>query len=195
MNPQLISDQELVKQYISGQNQPLSELLQRHKQRVFTSIYMLVKNRELAEDLFQDTFVKVIKTLRSGRYNEEGKFLPWVLRIAHNLTIDYFRKENRAPFINMPEEFDLFEILKIHDENAETRMIKKESHDKLRRLIDRLPREQKEVLVMRHYQDLSFKEISEITEVSINTALGRMRYALNNLRKLFEESGEPVPVK
>ncbi|MFT6850360.1 MAG: RNA polymerase sigma factor (sigma-70 family), partial [Sphingobacteriales bacterium] len=109
MNPQLISDQELVKQYISGQNQPLSELLQRHKQRVFTSIYMLVKNRELAEDLFQDTFVKVIKTLRSGRYNEEGKFLPWVLRIAHNLTIDYFRKENRAPFINMPEEFDLFE--------------------------------------------------------------------------------------
>lgn len=195
MNPQLISDQELVKQYISGQNQPLSELLQRHKQRVFTSIYMLVKNRELAEDLFQDTFVKVIKTLRSGRYNEEGKFLPWVLRIAHNLTIDYFRKENRAPFINMPEEFDLFEILKIHDENAETRMIKNESHDKLRRLIDRLPREQKEVLVMRHYQDLSFKEISEITEVSINTALGRMRYALNNLRKLFEESGEPVPVK
>ncbi|MFT7333419.1 MAG: RNA polymerase sigma factor (sigma-70 family) [Sphingobacteriales bacterium] len=195
MNPQLISDQELVKQYISGQNQPLSELLQRHKQRVFTSIYMLVKNRELAEDLFQDTFVKVIKTLRSGRYNEEGKFLPWVLRIAHNLTIDYFRKENRAPFINMPEEFDLFEILKIHDENAETRMIKNESHDKLRRLIDRLPREQKEVLVMRHYQDLSFKEISEITEVSINTALGRMRYALNNLRKLFEESGEVVPVK
>ncbi|EOR95574.1 RNA polymerase sigma-70 factor, ECF subfamily [Arcticibacter svalbardensis MN12-7] len=147
---------------------------------------MLVKDQYLAEDIFQDTFIKVINTLKTGKYNEEGKFLPWVLRIAHNLVIDYFRKEKRTPVITNGDGFDIFDVLGFYDESIEDQMVREQTHQDLRKMIQLLPSEQKEVLIMRHYGDMSFKEIADITNVSINTALGRMRYALNNLRKMFE---------
>ena len=179
------SDQDLVHQYILGHESSLEELIRRHKTKIYTSIYLLVKDSYLAEDIFQDTFIKVINTLKAGKYNEEGKFLPWVIRIAHNLVIDHFRKEKRTPVVTTVEGFDIFEVLKFYDESTEDKMIREQTHRDLRELIHLLPAEQKEVLIMRHYGELSFKEISEITDVSINTALGRMRYALNNLRKMM----------
>nr|WP_294897063.1 sigma-70 family RNA polymerase sigma factor [uncultured Pedobacter sp.] len=179
------TDQELVHLYIKGNESALSELIIRHKSRIYTSIYLLVKDEYLAEDIFQDTFIKVIKTLKAGKYNEEGKFLPWVLRIGHNLVIDHFRKEKRNPTITNADGFDIFDVLGIHDESIEEKMVKQQTHDDLKKLIHYLPSEQKEVLIMRHYGDLSFKEIADLTSVSINTALGRMRYALNNLRKMM----------
>lgn len=179
------TDQELVHSYINGNEAALSELVTRHKSRIYTSIYLLVKDQFLAEDIFQDTFIKVIKTLKAGKYNEEGKFLPWVLRIGHNLVIDHFRREKRNPTITNSDGFDIFDVLGIHDESMEEKMIKEQTHNDLKKLIHYLPAEQKEVLIMRHYGDLSFKEIADLTSVSINTALGRMRYALNNLRKLM----------
>lgn len=180
------SDQDLVNLYISGNEAGLEELIRRHKSKIYTSIYLLVKDSYLAEDIFQDTFIKVINTLKTGKYNEEGKFLPWVTRIAHNLVIDHFRKDKRAPVIASTEGFDIFEVLKFYDESAEDQMIREQSHRDLKKMIHLLPSEQKEVLIMRHYGDLSFKEIADVTNVSINTALGRMRYALNNLRKMME---------
>lgn len=179
------TDQELVHSYIKGNEVALSELVIRHKSRIYTSIYLLVKDQFLAEDIFQDTFIKVIKTLKAGKYNEEGKFLPWVLRIGHNLVIDHFRREKRNPTITNSDGFDIFDVLGIRDESIEEKMIKQQTHDDLKKLIHYLPSEQKEVLIMRHYGDLSFKEIADLTNVSINTALGRMRYALNNLRKMM----------
>ena len=179
------TDQELVHLYIKGNESALSELIARHKSRIYTSIYLLVKDEFLAEDIFQDTFIKVIRTLKAGKYNEEGKFLPWVLRIGHNLVIDHFRKEKRNPTITNSDGFDIFDVLGIHDESIEEKMVKQQTHDDLKKLIHYLPSEQKEVLIMRHYGDLSFKEIADLTNVSINTALGRMRYALNNLRKMM----------
>lgn len=179
------SDQDLVHQYIHGHEPSLEELIRRHKSKIYTSIYLLVKDSYLAEDIFQDTFIKVINTLKAGKYNEEGKFLPWIIRIAHNLVIDHFRKEKRTPVVTNVEGFDIFEVLKSYDESTEDRMVREQTHQDLRELIHLLPSEQKEVLIMRHYGELSFKEISEITDVSINTALGRMRYALNNLRKMI----------
>jgi RNA polymerase sigma-70 factor (ECF subfamily) len=145
-----------------------------------------VKDQYLAEDIFQDTFIKVINTLRSGRYNEEGKFLPWVLRIAHNLVIDHFRKEKRTPVITSADGTDILSLLQVNEESAEDRLLREQTHADLRAMIHLLPDEQKEVLIMRHYADLSFKEIADLTEVSINTALGRMRYALSNLRKMMK---------
>ncbi|WP_040299244.1 RNA polymerase sigma factor [Arcticibacter svalbardensis] len=180
------SDQELIHLYIEGQETGLEELVSRHKSKIYTSIYMLVKDQYLAEDIFQDTFIKVINTLKTGKYNEEGKFLPWVLRIAHNLVIDYFRKEKRTPVITNGDGFDIFDVLGFYDESIEDQMVREQTHQDLRKMIQLLPSEQKEVLIMRHYGDMSFKEIADITNVSINTALGRMRYALNNLRKMFE---------
>ncbi|WP_276362866.1 sigma-70 family RNA polymerase sigma factor [Daejeonella sp. H1SJ63] len=185
INIQTVSDQDLVHQYIQGHEQSLEELIRRHKSKIYTSIYLLVKDSYLAEDIFQDVFIKVINTLRAGRYNEEGKFLPWVIRIAHNMVIDHFRKEKRTPLVTTTEGFDIFEVLKFYDESAEDRLIRDQTHRDLRELIHHLPSEQKEVLIMRHYGDLSFKEIADITDVSINTALGRMRYALSNLRKMM----------
>jgi len=185
INIQSISDQELVNQYINGHESSLEELIRRHKSKIYTSIYLLVKDSYLAEDIFQDTFIKVINTLKAGRYNEEGKFLPWVIRIAHNLVIDHFRKVKRAPVVTTVEGFDIFEVIKFYDESTEDKIIREQTYQDLRGLIHHLPAEQKEVLIMRHYGDLSFKEISDITGVSINTALGRMRYALNNLRKMM----------
>ncbi|MDF3078136.1 MAG: sigma-70 family polymerase sigma factor [Sphingobacteriaceae bacterium] len=186
MKLQAKTDQELVHQYISGQEEGLEELITRHKSKIYTSIYLLVKDSYLAEDIFQDTFIKVINTLKAGKYNEEGKFLPWVIRIAHNLVIDHFRKEKRTPVVTNVEGFDIFEVLKFYDESMEDRMVREQTHKDLKAMIQLLPSEQKEVLIMRHYGDLSFKEIADITNVSINTALGRMRYALNNLRKMMQ---------
>jgi RNA polymerase sigma factor (sigma-70 family) len=187
MNRKLISDQDLVNLYVSGQESALEELVGRHKSKIYTSIYLLVKDSYLAEDIFQDTFIKVINTLKAGKYNEEGKFLPWVLRIAHNLVIDHFRKEKRTPIVTNTDGFDIFEVLGFVEESIEDKMLREQGHNELRRLIQLLPEEQKEVLIMRHYGDLSFKEIADLTNVSINTALGRMRYALNNLRKMMNQ--------
>lgn len=186
MNLQSYNDQELVKLYITGNENGLQELLRRYKSKIYTSIYLMVKDQYLAEDIFQDAFIKVINTLRSGRYNEEGKFLPWVMRIAHNLVIDYFRKEKRTPVITSTDGTDVFNMLQFYDESTEDKMLREQSHKDLKAMIQLLPDDQKEVLLMRHYGDLSFKEIAELTEVSINTALGRMRYALSNLRKMLK---------
>lgn len=190
---QFIDDHELVTLYTNGNESALETLIHRHKRRLFTYIFMIVKNRELAEDIFQDTFLKVVGTLKKGHYNEEGKFLPWVQRIAHNLIIDHFRKDNRMPTISGGtnedgEEYSIFDIIKMREGNTEDKIVKKQVHKDLRQLVNMLPMEQKEVLMMRHYFDMSFKEISEQTNVSINTALGRMRYALINLRKLAKEN-------
>ncbi len=187
MKLQAKTDQELIDLYVAGHDTGLEELLRRHKSRIYTSIYLLVKDSYLAEDIFQDTFIKVINTLQAGKYNEEGKFLPWVLRIAHNLVIDYFRKDKRTPVVTNGDGFDIFDVLHFYDESAEDKMVREQTHKDLRAMIHLLPSDQKEVLIMRHYGDLSFKEIAEITNVSINTALGRMRYALSNLRKMMQE--------
>ena len=186
MKLQQFSDQDLVKLYLSGDDSVIAELVRRHKSKIFTSIYLLVKDQYLAEDIFQDAFIKVINTLRSGRYNEEGKFLPWVMRIAHNLVIDYFRKEKRTPVITSADGTDVLNLIQILEESTEERMLREQTHVDLRTMIQLLPDDQKEVLIMRHYADLSFKEIADLTEVSINTALGRMRYALSNLRKMMK---------
>lgn len=179
------SDQDLVHLYISGSEAGLAELIRRYQAKIYTSIYLLVKDEYLAEDIFQDTFIKVINTLKAGKYNEEGKFLPWVARIAHNLVIDHFRREKRTPVVNNGETFDIFDVLGQYDESTEDRIIREQTYTDLKKLIHLLPSEQKEVLIMRHYGDLSFKQIADITDVSINTALGRMRYALNNLRRMM----------
>ena len=186
MNSKSISDAILVSDYIKGNEQSLSVLINRHKQRLYSFIYSKVFDRDVTEDVFQDTFIKVIRTLKRGKYNEEGKFLPWVMRIAHNLVIDHFRKNNRMPKFNNSGDFDIFSVLSDGALNAEGELVQSQIVEDLRTLVEELPEEQKTVLVMRMYNDMSFKEISENTGVSINTALGRMRYALINLRKLIE---------
>ncbi|TYB76790.1 sigma-70 family RNA polymerase sigma factor [Bizionia gelidisalsuginis] len=187
MQNKLISDATLVSNYIQGDESSLEILIKRHKQRIFSFIYSKVYDRDVAEDVFQDTFIKVIKTLKRGAYNEEGKFLPWVMRISHNLVIDHFRKNNRMPKFDNSGEFSIFSVLSCDTLNAEKALIKEQVESDVRRLIDELPEDQKEVLMMRMYNDMSFKEISERTGVSINTALGRMRYALINMRKVIEK--------
>lgn len=187
MKRKLIEDAVLVKNYINGDESALSVLITRHKQRIYSFIYSKVYDRDITEDVFQDTFIKVIKTLKKGKYNEEGKFLPWVMRIAHNLVIDHFRKNKRMPKFDNSGEFSIFSVLSDSSLNAEKSLIKDQVESDVRRIIEELPNDQKQVLMMRMYQDMSFKEISERTGVSINTALGRMRYALINLRKVIEE--------
>jgi RNA polymerase sigma-70 factor (ECF subfamily) len=188
MNAPMVSDQELISEYLSGNHASLANLVNRHKSKVFAYILMVVKDKQLADDIFQDTFIKVINTLRSGTYKEEGKFIQWVMRIAHNLIIDFFRKAKRLPMQEKSNDgTDIFDNVRILEESIEDRMINDQIHEDIRNLIELLPREQREVLVMRHYSDMSFKEIAEQTDVSINTALGRMRYALINLRKMIDE--------
>lgn len=187
MNDRIISDQELVRRYIEGDHSSLEALIKKHQSKIFSYIMLIVKDKHLAEDIFQDTFIKVINTLKAGAYNEEGKFLPWVMRIAHNLVIDFFRKSKRMPTVENSEEYDIFETLRIFDQTIEDKIIVEQIHHDVKMLIEYLPEEQKRVLKMRHYSDMSFKEIAEQTNVSINTALGRMRYALINLRKLVDE--------
>jgi RNA polymerase sigma-70 factor (ECF subfamily) len=181
------TDAVLVSAYIEGDESALSDLVTRHKQRIFSFIYSKVFDRDVTEDIFQDTFIKVIRTLKRGAYNEEGKFLPWVMRIAHNLVIDHFRKNNRMPKFENSGDFNIFSVLSDSALNAEKSMIKGQVENDVRRLIEELPEDQKKVLLMRIYRDMSFKEISEQTGVSINTALGRMRYALINLRKVIDK--------
>lgn len=181
-----IDDSILVKNYIAGDEKALEVLINRYNQRISSFIYSKVLDRDVAEDIFQDTFIKVIKTLKRGSYSEEGKFLPWVMRIAHNLIIDHFRKNKRMPKFEGSDDFNIFSVIKDDKLNAEKRIIKDQIDRDLTLLIEELPDDQKEVLVMRIYKDMSFKEISENTGVSINTALGRMRYALINLRKIVD---------
>jgi len=181
------SDALLVNAYVNGDESALGELIARHKERIYRFIYSKVYDRDVTEDIFQDTFVKVINTLKRGNYNEEGKFLPWVMRIAHNLVIDYFRRNNRMPKFESNDDFNIFSVLSDGDLNAERSMIKDQVQKDVQRLIEELPEDQKEVLIMRIYKEMSFKEISEQTGVSINTALGRMRYALINLRKVIDK--------
>ncbi|WMI67218.1 RNA polymerase sigma factor [Mangrovimonas sp. YM274] len=188
MKNELITDAVLVRNYINGDENALSVLIYRHKQKIYSFIYSKVLDRDVTEDIFQDTFIKVIKTLKLKKYNEEGKFLPWVMRIAHNLVIDHFRKSNRMPKFDNTGEFSIFSVLGDGALNAEKQIIKNQVESDIRRLIEELPEDQKEVLVMRMYKDMSFKEISDVTGVSINTALGRMRYALINLRKVIEKN-------
>ncbi len=188
MEDMLISDAVLVTNYLKGEEAALSILISRHQQRIFSFIYSKVYDRDVTEDIFQDTFIKVIRTLKRGGYNEEGKFLPWVMRIAHNLVIDYFRKNKRMPKFDNTGDFNIFSVLGDPDLNAEKRLIKDQVETDVRKLIDELPEDQRDVLVMRIYKDMSFKEIAERTDVSINTALGRMRYALINLRKVIEKN-------
>ena len=183
----MLSDSDLISLYLNGDESALKALILRHEQKIFTYILTSVKNRELAEDLFQDTFIKVINTLRAGVYKDEGKFAQWVMRIANNLKIDYFRKAQRMPAYESNGEFDIFDTLGVEDPSVEQKMIQEQIYSDIQDLLQYLPEEQREVLEMRIYQDISFKEIAELTNVSINTALGRMRYALINLRKLVAE--------
>ncbi|NBW28038.1 MAG: sigma-70 family RNA polymerase sigma factor [Flavobacteriaceae bacterium] len=181
------SDALLVKNYIAGDENSLSILINRHQSKIYGFIYSKLSDRDIADDIFQDTFIKVIKTLKSNSYNEEGKFLPWVMRISHNLIIDYYRKNKKMPMFRETEDFSIFSIMSDNVPNIESKLITTQVESDLRKLIEELPEDQKEVLVMRMYQDLSFKEISELTGVSINTALGRMRYAIMNLRKVIDK--------
>jgi RNA polymerase sigma factor (sigma-70 family) len=181
------NDRELIHLYMNGNEAAFECLLNRHKGKIFTSIYMFVKDNDLANDIFQETFIKIIDTIRSGRYNDEGKFLQWALRISYNLCVDLFRKNKRKPTISGSDDFDIFDTVSIAEECEESKIIRNQTHDKIRQLVNFLPQEQREVIMLRHYADLSFKEISELTNVSINTALGRMRYALINIRKMMME--------
>lgn len=181
------TDNELIHQFIDGDMYALEALVVRHKDKLFTSILFLVKDKYLAEDIFQDVLIKIIDTFRGGRYTEEGKFLPWATRIAHNLCVDHFRKVKRTPVIKTGDDRDIFEVINFTDDGADVKMMKRQSHDRVRRMLDLLPEDQREVIILRHYAELSFKEIASLTNCSINTALGRMRYGLINLRKMMVE--------
>ncbi|MBC6610138.1 sigma-70 family RNA polymerase sigma factor [Hymenobacter sp. BT507] len=184
------SDSALISLYITGKESAFEILLERHKSRVFTTIMLIVRDEDVADDLVQDTFIKAIHTMKSGRYNEEGKFSSWICRIAHNLAIDFFRREKRSPLLNLDTTSHAFNSLSLAEEGAEAQLTREETYARLRELIQDLPAAQKEVLIMRHYGDMSFQEIADATGVSINTALGRMRYALINLRKKM--AAQPV---
>jgi RNA polymerase sigma factor (sigma-70 family) len=179
------TDNELINLFGEGNFDALEALVLRHKDKLYTSILFLVKDKYLAEDIFQDVFIRIIDTLRGGRYTEEGKFLPWAMRIAHNLCVDHFRKVKRTPTIKTGDNKDIFEVLNFTEDGVDTRMMKKQSYDRVREMLDRLPEDQREVIILRHYADMSFKEIASMTNCSINTALGRMRYGLINLRKMM----------
>jgi RNA polymerase sigma factor (sigma-70 family) len=187
MNAQLLTDQELIRQYLNGKEAALQLLITRHKNKVYSYIYYNVRDTALAEDIFQDTFIKVIHTLKRNKYNEEGKFLPWVSRIAHNLIIDHYRRKSRVNEFSGSEDFDIFDVISDNAMNVEEELIDKQIRHDVKQMISHLPDDQREVLIMRIYRDMSFKEIAEQTNVSINTALGRMRYALINLRKLAKD--------
>jgi len=183
------SDQELINAFISGKSTYINEIITRHQSRVLGYIIVSVKDRDIANDIFQDTFIKVVNKLKVGAYNEQGKFVPWVLRIAHNLIIDHFRKTGRVQLIRSTDEYDIFNQLPVYDNNIEEEIMTQQTHTKIKELVELLPQNQKEVLKMRHYQEMNFKDIAESTNVSINTALGRMRYAIINLRKMVDEHG------
>lgn len=187
MKQNQISDSALVSLYKNGDEKAFEELVNRHKTKVYTTILLIVKDQYIAEDLLQDTFIKAVKTIKSGKYNEQGKFLPWITRIAHNLAIDFFRRERRYPTVVLEEGANLLNTLIFAEDSIEASQIKKETYSKLRIMIQKLPEKQREVLIMRHYAEMSFQEIANATNVSVNTALGRMRYALINLRKQMKK--------
>ena len=182
-----LPDQQLINLFMSGDASALETLIIRHKDKIYTSIFLLVKDKYLAEDIFQDVFIRVIDTVRSGRYTEEGKFLPWAMRITHNLCVDHFRKVKRTLTIKTGDDRDIFEVINFSEDRVDRRMMQRQSHDRVREMLDRLPEDQREVIILRHYAELSFKEIATMTDCSINTALGRMRYGLINLRKMMQE--------
>ena len=185
--PMLINDHELIARYVDGDESAFEVLLHRYKSKIYTSIYLFVKDQALAEDIFQEVFIKIIDTLRKGKYNHEGKFVQWAMRISYNMCVDYHRRNKRRSHINPTEDFDIFEVLRLSDDGPDTEIIRSELHNRIRYLVDALPEEQREVVILRHYADLSFKEIAALTRVSINPALGRMRYALINIRKMMAE--------
>ncbi|MCW5900748.1 MAG: sigma-70 family RNA polymerase sigma factor [Flavobacteriales bacterium] len=187
MLTKVLNDQELVRLYLEGDEKAFETLLHRHKRKVWSHIYLMVRDREIAEDLFQEAFIKVVHTLKTGKYNEEGKFLPWVMRIAHNLVIDHFRRNKKMPLVRSTDDHDVFATRSQPGKNVEQRMVNLQIDADVRKLIDHLPEEQREVVIMRTYLGMSFKEIAEHTDVSINTALGRMRYALINMRKMIRK--------
>jgi len=183
-----LPDQQLVHLYMSGNSDALSTLVLRYKSKLYTSIYLLVKDKYLAEDMFQEVFIRVIDKLNKGHYTEEGKFLPWIMRIAHNMCLDHFRKVKRLPVIKTSDDVDIFEMLNFSVKNVEDCMVVTETREKVRMMLDRLPEDQREIVIMRHYAGLTFKEIAALKDISINTALGRMRYGLINLRKTMVEN-------
>ena len=182
-----LTDQQLIHMYMEGDADALATIVLRYKEKIYTSIYLLVKDKYLAEDIFQDVFIRVIDTLKGGKYTDEGKFLPWAMRIAHNMCVDHFRKVKRSPTIKTSDDRDIFEVLNFSEPGADQKMMAGQSHDRVRKMVDMLPEDQREVIILRHYADLSFKEIADLTRCSINTALGRMRYGLINLRKMMSE--------
>ena len=182
-----LSDKELIRLYVNGEEKAFEFLLEKYQSKIYTSIYMFVKDRDLANDIFQETFIKIIDTFRQKKYNEEGKFVQWAQRIAYNLCVDYFRKNKRRNIIAPRDDFDIFDLLPEDGINEEERMERSQTYSKLKKLVRSLPSEQREVIMLRHFAELSFKEIAELTNVSINTALGRMRYALINIRKLIND--------
>ena len=182
-----LTDQQLIHLYMEGDANALATIVLRYKDKIYTSIYLLVKDKYLAEDIFQDVFIRIIDTLKGGRYTDEGKFLPWAMRIAHNMCVDHFRKVKRTPTIKTSDDRDIFEVLNFSEPGADNKMMNGQSHDRVRKMVDMLPEDQREVIILRHYADLSFKEIADLTQCSINTALGRMRYGLINLRKVMVE--------
>lgn len=195
MRASALSDRELVRMYLEGKESAFEALLERHKNKVFTHIYIKVRDRDLAEDIFQDTFIKVVNTLKAGKYNEEGKFFPWLMRIAHNLVIDHFRRSKKMPKVRESEDFSPFSILDNGDRSVDDIMVTDQIHEDVRALVKLLPEEQREVVIMRHYKGMSFKDIADSTNVSINTALGRMRYALINMRKIAAEKDMILTMK
>lgn len=190
------TDYELVQMFVNGDKSSIEMLIKRHKNRVFTYIILIVKNEQLAEDIFQDTFIKVINSLKAGKYKDNGRFISWVIRIAHNLIIDHFRKEKQLNTMSNDDyDVDIFNSKKLSDKNIEDDLIEEQIHHDIRKLVDQLPDDQKQVILLRHYGGLSFKEIADQTNVSINTALGRMRYALINLRRLIEQYNISLTLK
>jgi len=183
----LLNDQELIARYVDGEEYAFEVLLSRYKSKIYTSIYLFVKDQALAEDIFQEVFIKIIDTLRRGKYNHEGKFVQWAMRISYNMCVDYHRRHKRRAHVNPSEDFDIFDVLRLSDDGPDAQIMRSETHQRIRRLVDALPPEQREVVILRHYADMSFKEIASLTRVSINTALGRMRYALINIRKMMSE--------
>lgn len=183
----MLGDQELIARYVDGEEQAFEVLLHRYKSKIYTSIYLFVKDHAKAEDIFQEVFIKIIDTLRRGKYNHEGKFVQWAMRIAYNMCVDNHRRNKRRAHINPTEEFDIFDILRHSDDGPDQIIMRSEMHNRIRRLVDALPEEQREVVILRHYADMTFKEIAGLTRVSINTALGRMRYALINIRKMMSD--------
>jgi len=184
-----LNDNELIQLFQEGNTRAFDALIDRHQERIYNAIFFMVKDSYLAEDLIQDIFIKIIHNLKLNKYNDEGKFLPWALRIAHNFCVDHFRKVKRTPTIKTSDDQDLFEVIKHSDHPADYKMTRSQTHRNIQELVDLLPEEQREIIVLRHYANLSFKEIAQMTNCSINTALGRMRYGLINLRKMMNERG------